>query len=376
MTRASSIWISRQKNYHCRPGNREARKEGSQIACGGHVQLLQKEWSTGCGRHHTVLVPRLITHLQCDNLMSQNLRKHLDSLRGNRNWNMIAHRISQRNVKCNSHTFFPCCSLWTLQLFIMIEIKIKRKMMKASSWRSPLLLRNVILLLLKNMRGKEWVLRSLSLPASCYSSNARALCNGNKGKPLLEARLWILHGWIYPSDNEKHFRISWWHNENVFMEKLMGGGQHWREKNCFFFFLQWIIHSNVIWGPLGNIPLSAQQMIHFMAETSYRDPPTCTWKVSGSLKNGSIYRYIWMTEEVRYILRDAIAPWVFQMGTYDIGYWMLQWRLPKLNLPMTHFYLLCQSESQQKTRWPTQCSRVNKKVIYNLSDRAKRKQQV
>lgn len=42
---------------------------------------------------------------------------------------------------------------------------------------------------------------------------------------------------------------------------------------------------------------------------------------------------------------------------------------------MTYFYLLCQSEFQQKTRWHTQCSRVNKRVIYNLSDRAKRNQQ-
>lgn len=33
------------------------------------------------------------------------------------------------------------------------------------------------------------VLRFLSLPTSCYSSNGRALCNGDKGEDLLEARL-------------------------------------------------------------------------------------------------------------------------------------------------------------------------------------------
>lgn len=58
-----------------------------------------------------MLVPQVITHLQCDNPISQDLRKHFNSLRRSRNENMIAHRISEVNVKCKSHTFCPCCSV-------------------------------------------------------------------------------------------------------------------------------------------------------------------------------------------------------------------------------------------------------------------------
>lgn len=94
MTCASSTCINRQEDKHFRQGNREAREEGSQIACGGHVQVLQKECSVRCGRHHTMLAPQVITHLQCENLMSQDLRKHFNSLRSNRNDNVVACRIS------------------------------------------------------------------------------------------------------------------------------------------------------------------------------------------------------------------------------------------------------------------------------------------
>lgn len=72
------------------------------------------------------------------------------------------------------------------------------------------------------------------------------------------------------------------------------------------------------------------------------------------LENGSMYRSVWMKEKVRHILGEAIASEEHQNGTYGqpmgiMRTCMLQCRRPKLNLPTTYFYLLCQSGSQQRT---------------------------
>ena len=75
---------------------------------------------------------------------------------------------------------------------------------------------------------------------------------GDKAEDLFEVRLWILNGWIYlfgQSEAIEGFKISWWHNENVFIEKLMDGGQKWKKRDakvfCFFFFFTNSFHCNL-----------------------------------------------------------------------------------------------------------------------------------
>lgn len=163
--------------------------------------------------------------------MSQNLGKHFNSLKSNRNWILIVHRTSSITAKCKSKYFFswqcePCTvSLWQqLQSEKNSECPLREESAPAV-WR----LSSV------NDEYEEEIgvmLRFFSLPLYAIPLMLGLSVIVNKAEDLSEARLWILNGWIYPfrqSEAIEGFKISWWHNENVFREKLMNGGQKWRK---------------------------------------------------------------------------------------------------------------------------------------------------